>query len=219
MPPPVIIQPKGPHKASLIFLHGLGDTGNGWSDVLASLDLKNLKIICPTAPIRPVSLNAGMPMPAWFDIKGLSPDSPEDEDGIKQASAKLLAMVTEEEKSGIPSERIAVGGFSQGGAVALHTAYSTNRPLGALLIFSAWMPLYKKMVAANEQNNKNTPILQCHGTNDPVVPVKWGQMTSQYIASFSTKHQFKTYPMMHSSHPQELADARSFLQESILKDI
>ncbi|KAK6171997.1 hypothetical protein SNE40_018405 [Patella caerulea] len=217
MSPPEIIQPQGQHTASLIFLHGLGDTGKGWSDTLGSLRLKNIKIICPTAPIKPVTLNAGMQMPSWFDIRGLSPDSPEDEEGIKQATAKLQALIAEEEKLGIPTERIAIGGFSQGGAVALYTAYTTNKRLGALLAFSTWMPLHKRFTSQGVKYNVEMPVLQCHGTEDPVVPLRWGQMTSQLVSSFFTKHTFKTYPMMHSSHPQELEDAKSFLTETVLK--
>ncbi|KAL5017451.1 hypothetical protein ScPMuIL_007040 [Solemya velum] len=144
MSSPVVAVSQAKHTATLIFLHGLGDTGHGWADSFRSLKLKNIRCVCPNAPYQPVTLNGGMKMPSWFDILGLKPESPEDEDGIKRASDTLKQLIAEEEKSGIPSNRIMVGGFSQGGAVALYTAFTLGKPLAGVVALSSWMPLYRE---------------------------------------------------------------------------
>ncbi|XP_064604525.1 acyl-protein thioesterase 1-like [Liolophura sinensis] len=214
MQAPLIVASQARHTASLIFLHGLGDTGHGWADTLGELRLKNIRCICPTAPIQPVTLNAGMRMPSWFDIIGLSGDDTEDEAGIKKASSMLKHWIEEEEKQGIPSNRIMVGGFSQGGAVALYTALTLQKPLGGVVALSTWMPLSKTVPQlAKSSSNSNIPILQCHGESDPLVQFSWGKKTHELLSQFNKNCQFKSYPhMMHSSSPQEMKDVHHFLE-------
>ncbi|XP_027755248.1 acyl-protein thioesterase 1 isoform X6 [Empidonax traillii] len=113
-PLPAIVPAARKATAAVIFLHGLGDTGHGWSEALAGIKSPHVKYICPHAPVMPVSLNMNMSMPSWFDITGLSPDSQEDEAGIKQAAENVKALIDQEVKNGIPSNRIILGGFSQG---------------------------------------------------------------------------------------------------------
>ncbi|XP_076440761.1 acyl-protein thioesterase 1-like [Babylonia areolata] len=203
------------HKATLIFLHGLGDTGDGWAEGFQMLSLKHIKCVCPHAPVQSVTLNAGMKMPSWFDIQGLSPSSQEDEAGIKEASRTLQALIESEVKSGIPRNKIFIGGFSQGGAVALYTAFTVDKPVGGIVALSTWLPLHKKLTDEKvTKYNKDVPILQCHGTSDPLVQFSWGQRTNHFIQSFNPKIEFKTYPgMMHSSCPQEMQDVKAFLEK------
>ncbi|VDK45608.1 unnamed protein product [Anisakis simplex] len=137
---PVIVPAKGKHTATIIFLHGLGDTGHGWSSVFAEeIPIEHVKSICPTAPMIPVTLNMGMRMPSWFDLYGLTPDTQEDEDGINQSTKLIHSMIDEEIRSGTPSDRIIVGGFSMGGALALYAGLTYDKPLAGILGLSSFL--------------------------------------------------------------------------------
>lgn len=213
----VILQPTAKQTASVIFLHGLGDTGHGWSTVFQSFKKPHIKYIFPTAPIRPVSLNGGFEMTAWFDILGLKPDAAQDEEGIKKSSQILLNLVQEEVKNGIPAERIIIGGFSQGGATALYTALTSSIKFGGVLALSTWLPLHNRFPDQLKQveNLFATPILQCHGDCDVMVPAKWAQMSSQVLKSLGfSKVDFKMYKgVSHSSSEEEMDDVTDFIQK------
>ncbi|XP_038057361.1 acyl-protein thioesterase 1-like [Patiria miniata] len=216
MAKPVVVQASGPHTASLIFLHGLGDTGHGWAagfeDIGRSTNLQHVKIICPTAPTIPVSLNMGMAMPAWFDIRSLRFDDKQDEARILESSQLLNSLIEEEEKSGIPSNRIVIGGFSQGGAIALYTALTTERQLGGILALSTWLPLHEQFPERLAGSSLDCPVLQCHGDADPVVNFAFGQMTREKLKTICSNHTFHKYSGLgHSSCPKEMDDVRDFL--------
>ena len=134
-------EPQEVLKSHVIFLHGLGDTGHGWAEAFARIRSAHIKYICPHAPVMPVTLNMNMAMPSWFDIIGLSPDSLEDETGIKQAAENVKPLIDHEVKNGIPSNRIILGGFSQGGALSLYTALTTQQKLAGVTTLSYWLPL------------------------------------------------------------------------------
>ncbi|XP_030075076.1 acyl-protein thioesterase 2 isoform X1 [Microcaecilia unicolor] len=203
--------------AAVIFLHGLGDTGHGWADTLSTIRLPYVKYICPHAPRIPVTLNMKMIMPSWFDLMGLNPDAPEDETGIKKAAENIKAVIEHEVKNGIPANRIILGGFSQGGALSMYTALTCQHKLAGILALSCWLPLHRTFPqAASSSMNKDIPILQCHGEMDPMIPVRFGALTSEKLKSIvnPSKVQFKTYPgMMHSSCPQEMKAVKEFIEE------
>ncbi|KAH9491711.1 acyl-protein thioesterase [Bulinus truncatus] len=219
MSPAAKVQPKEKATASLIFLHGLGDTGHGWAEQFRELSFKHIRCVCPHAPHKPVTLNGGLIMPSWFDIRGLDPSSAEDEQGIKESSKELQQLIAKEVSEGIPPERIIIGGFSQGGAVALYTAFGTDTKIGGVLALSTWLPMNKYFTnASNAKYNTGVPVLQCHGTGDPLVSYRWGQATHEIIKTFNPAAQFKSYSNMgHSSNPLEMEDVKHFLQD-ILKD-
>lgn len=153
-------------------------------------------------------------MTSWFDIRGLDPNSPQDESGIKSASQMLQLFVTQEEKNGIPRDRIIVGGFSQGGAVALYSSFATVNPsFAGLLALSAWLPLHYQFPSV-VKSNQQTPILQCHGQMDVVVVHSFGVLTGQLIKSFNPNHQLKSYQQMgHCSCNEELQDVKQFIEK------
>ncbi|KAJ7326562.1 acyl-protein thioesterase [Desmophyllum pertusum] len=186
---PVIVQATAKHTASLIFLHGLGDTGHGWSAGFEEIKMPHVKYICPNAPTNAVTLNHGFKMPSWFDIKSLQ-FSEEDEAGIKDSAVKIKAIIEEEIKNGIPSNRIVLGGFSQGGALALYTAFTMEKPLAGILALSSWLPLHQSFPQALK-GNKDIPILQCHGTIDPVVNVTFGEMTATVLSKLCSNTSFR----------------------------
>jgi len=209
----VVINATSKHTASVIFLHGLGDTGHGWSQTLQSICQPYTRYVCPTAHTIPVSLNMGMRMPSWFDIRGLSPDSSEDEAGIKSAAELLQNLIAEEEKLGVARNRIIVGGFSQGGAVALYSALTSpvDKPLAGIIGLSTWLPLAKTFPAA-VKSNRETPILQCHGDADALLAPGFGLLTSKVLQSFNKNAVFKTYrDMGHESCQEELAEVKKFI--------
>jgi lysophospholipase-2 len=212
-----IVNATTKHTATVIFLHGLGDTGHGWSQMFSAIKLPYVRYVCPSAKVMPVTLNGGMRMPSWFDIRGLSPGSLEDEQGIKDAADYLQTLIAEEEKKGIDRSRIIVGGFSQGGSVALYSAFTAPqpKPLAGLIALSTWLPLYKTFPACVKANQA-TPVLQCHGEEDMLVALSFGTMTSHLIKSFNAKAQFKTYSGMgHSSCDEEMEDVKKFISECL----
>ncbi|XP_034942529.1 acyl-protein thioesterase 2 [Chelonus insularis] len=216
MTTPVVIAASARHTATLIFFHGLGDTGQGWASSMGAVISPHMKVICPTAPTMRVTLNAGFRMPSWFDLKTLEATGPEDEEGIQKAAEMVHGMIEKEVQAGIPTKRIVLGGFSQGGALALYSALTYPEPLAGVIALSAWLPLHKKF-PASAVGNKDTPVLLCHGDCDPIVPYKWGQMTASLIKKFMTQVEFKTYrEMMHSSCDEEMCDIKAFL-EKVLK--
>lgn len=211
----VVIQPSTKHTATIIFLHGLGDTGHGWADAMTSVRPTYSKVICPTAETMRVTLNAGFRMPSWFDLLSLDDNQPEDEKGIRAARDSIHALIDEctSGDSAVPVNRVLLGGFSQGGALALYSALTYPRgQLAGVMALSCWLPLRNEFPAACLEQNKSIPILQCHGDCDPLVPYKWGQMTTQVIRKFAPQLEFKTYRgMTHSSCEQEIDDMKQFV--------
>ncbi|XP_043462460.1 acyl-protein thioesterase 1-like [Leptopilina heterotoma] len=214
MTTPVVIEATAKHTATLIFLHGLGDTGHGWASSMGAVRSSYMKVICPTAPTMAVTLNAGFQMPSWFDLKSLESTGPEDEVGIRKAAGMVHSLIAKEIGLGIPSNRIVIGGFSQGGALAIFSALTYPQPLAGIIALSAWLPLHQKF-PAEAIGNKETHLLQCHGDCDPIVPYKWGQLTATAMKQFMTNTEFKTYRgLMHSSSDEELLDIKKFIEKT-----
>uniref|UniRef100_A0A8C6YQR4 Acyl-protein thioesterase 1 n=1 Tax=Nothoprocta perdicaria TaxID=30464 RepID=A0A8C6YQR4_NOTPE len=202
-PLPAIVPAARKATAAVIFLHGLGDTGHGWSEALAGIKSPHVKYICPHA----------------FDISGLSPDSQEDEAGIKQAAENVKALIDQEVKSGIPSHRIILGGFSQGGALSLYTALTTQQKLAGVVALSCWLPLRASFSQGPISGvNREIPVLQCHGDCDPLVPLMFGSLTVEKLKSLINPANvtFRTYSgMMHSSCIEEMMDVKQFIDKHL----
>ncbi|XP_077666395.1 acyl-protein thioesterase 1 isoform X2 [Eretmochelys imbricata] len=202
-PLPAIVPAARKATAAVIFLHGLGDTGHGWAEAFAGIRSPHVKYICPHA----------------FDIIGLSPDAQEDESGIKQAAEHVKVLIDQEVKNGIPSNRIILGGFSQGGALSLYTALTTHQKLAGVIALSCWLPLRTSFSqGAITGVNKDIPILQCHGDCDPLVPLMFGSLTFEKLKSLINPVDitFKTYSgMMHSSCIEEMMDVKKFVDKHL----
>lgn len=181
---------------------------HGWAQAMAQIRPSYAKVICPTAPTMSVTLNAGFQMPSWFDLKTLDMYGPEDEDGIKKAAANIQAMIQSEISAGIPANRIMVGGFSQGGALALYTGLTSTQPLAGIVALSCWLPLHKSFPDARKTAD-TVPILQCHGEVDPVLPYKFGQLSHYSLKTFMKNAQFNSYPgLSHSSSDEEMNEVK-----------
>lgn len=219
VPLPAIVPAARKATAAVIFLHGLGDTGHGWAEGFAGIRSPHVKYICPHAPTMPVTLNMRMSMPSWFDISGLSPDANEDEAGIKRASENIKALIDQEVKNGIPSHRILLGGFSQGGALSLYTALTTQQKLAGVIALSCWLPLRNSFPQASASSvNKDMHVLQCHGDADPLVPFMFGRQTAEKLKSLIAPANvtFKSYRgLPHSACPEEMVDIKRFIEKRL----
>lgn len=152
-------------------------------------------------------------MPAWFDLFSLDPTGAEDDKGIEKSAQIITSIIEEEVNNGIDPSRIVLGGFSQGGALALYTGLTGKYKLAGVIALSCWLPLHKSFPSVMNGQNAEVAVLQAHGDCDPVVPYRWGQLTSTALKGFLKNHEFKTYKgLAHSSGAAELQDIRSFLQ-------
>jgi len=213
---PVILKPRIKQTASMIFLHGLGDTGHGWASLLNTIRPDHIKVICPTAPVIPITLNLGFRMPGWFDIPSLEnlEEDEHDMEGMARSAETVYKLIKGEMRSGIPSERIMVGGFSQGAAVALFCAMHTQERLGGCVALSTMLP-EKDFPDLNLMVNKDIPYFQAHGESDTLLPLAHGIRTSKILKQFLPNHQFKTYHCQHECTDRELADVKKFIERCV----
>jgi len=212
--PAVEIEPERPADAAVILMHGLGADGHDFETLVFELKLppgSAIRWVFPHAPIRPVTLNGGMPMRAWFDIGGLDRRSEEDEAGIRESGEGVRALVGREKERGIPAERIVLAGFSQGGAMALHTALRETERLAGVLALSTYLPLAGTLEAEAHPANAAVPLFMAHGTADPIVPLTLGESSRNRLRSLGHEVDWHTYPMPHSVCAEEVADIREWL--------
>lgn len=214
--------------AALIFLHGLGDTPMGWSSLEQTLPslkprLAKVKYVFPPAPMTEITINGGMRMPGWFDIFdwpiGIS--ARDDKDGILSSVKQIEAEVEKLEKEGIPKSRIVLGGFSQGGAVALLAAYRgstspSKEAFAGCVVMSAWLQLADELKVAEEV--KSTPLFWGHGTYDDKVLFEQQNFGVNKLTEEGVKVSSSSYPVGHSSHPDELQSLAEFLDNILYGD-
>ena len=206
-------------SAALIFLHGLGDTPAGWSSlqqVLPSLrpSLRNLEYVFPSAPLTSITINGGASMPGWFDLYDwpIGIGAQDDRDGMTASVERIQQEISRLEERGIPTNRIVVGGFSQGGAVALRAAYTAPRPLGGCVLLSGWLTLKDDL--AVPEAAKETPLFWGHGSYDDKVLFEQQAHGVQVLRERGVKSiSHKSYPIGHSSDPDETEAMASFLDE------
>ncbi len=198
--------------ACVIWLHGLGADGYDFVPVVELLNLPYIKFILPHAPYRPVTFNNGYEMRAWYDIFGLTPDSPQDADGIHAMQIQLESLITHEIALGIPASRIVLAGFSQGGAMVLHTTCRYSEKLAGVLALSTYLPLRDQLLSEHHPANKNTPIWMAHGVDDSVITLNTALQARDALLSAGFNVRWQTYPMAHSISESEIADIRTFLQ-------
>jgi len=213
---PGLIPAEGNHTATVIFLHGLGDCGGAWVTNFQSIRIPYIKYILPTAPIIPVTWQNGIKIPAWFNVKNLSIHQyDEDERGIRNTVKNIHAMVQEEIDAGIPSQRIILSGFSQGGGVALHSGLTFDQPLAALIGLSCRLPLARR-ITSERRINMNIPILHCHGEADLMTPIDVAQSVVKKIKEFNKSLTVKTYPkLVHSTCEEEMQDVKAFIAKHL----
>jgi len=200
--------------AAIIVLHGLGADGNDFVPICNELDLDAVgpvRYVFPHSPHRPVTVNGGMVMPAWYDIKGFGLVDQEDEAGLRQSQAQISALIEREIERGIAPQRIVLMGFSQGCAMTLMTGLRYPARLAGLVCLSGYLPLASKLAAERHAANADVPIFMGHGRMDPVVQIARGTATRDALLKFGYAVEWHEYPMQHSVHPQEIADLNRWL--------
>jgi phospholipase/carboxylesterase len=214
----VEIKADGKPDGSVIWLHGLGADGHDFEPVVPELGLSgrlDLRFVFPHAPVRPVTLNGGMSMRAWYDILTLDRDGPVDEAGIRASSQQLVDLIEQEHDRGIPYDKILLAGFSQGGAIALHTALRFPQRLAGLMALSTYLPLHDAF--AEEVGSKidaqfsELPIFMAHGALDPVLVMSLGEHSRDLLRSAGFTVEWHEYPMEHSVCAKEIEDIRNWL--------
>lgn len=199
--------------AAVIWLHGLGADGHDFEPIVPELRLPatlQLRFVFPHAPVRPVTINQRMRMRAWYDIFQLG-GGPEDEEGIRESASLVQQLIHEQIKLGINTPRIVLAGFSQGGAIALHTALRYSAPLGGVLALSTYLPLGETLKKEMKEANRQTPIFMAHGSHDQVIPLARAEQSRKALANAGYNVEWHTYPMAHSVCSEEIADIASFL--------
>ena len=192
---------------SVIWLHGLGADGHDFSPLVPQLGLP-LRYVFPHAPVRPVTLNNGLPMRAWFDLYASIRDARIDEPGIAASRAEVTALIARESERGTPAARVVLAGFSQGGALALATGLDHPDPLAAVVSLSAWLPPSHARVGAAQTA---TPVFLGHGAYDPVVGASLGRATYETLRARGCPAEWHEYPIAHQVSAQEIADLKVFL--------
>jgi phospholipase/carboxylesterase len=201
----------GPNpQASVIWLHGLGADGHDFEPIVPELELATpVRFVFPHAPVRPVTLNQGMRMRAWYDILQLG-GGPEDEAGIRASQKLLEAMIAEEKKRGMRS--IVLAGFSQGGAIVLQTALRHAERLAGVLALSTYLPLNATLEAERSPQNRDLPIFMAHGQYDDIIPLARAEQSRKVLERLGYPVQWHVYPMPHSVCPEEITAISAFLR-------
>ena len=199
--------------AAVIWLHGLGADGRDFEPIVPELRLpasKPVRFIFPNAPQRPVTINMGMRMPAWYDILQLGGGA-EDESGIRESQAQIEQLMAREKTRGVPANRIVLAGFSQGGAIALQTSLRQPERLAGVMALSTYLPLGAKLAAERQAINSDLPIFMAHGTFDPMIPMVRAAQSREALLALGYPVEWREYPMPHSVCPEEIADIAAFL--------
>ena len=199
-------------SASVIWLHGLGADGNDFAPIVPELRLPQLAIrfVFPHAPVRPVTINGGMRMRAWYDITD-GAIRREDERGVRASQALIEALIAREKKRGTKAERLVLAGFSQGGAIVLHTGLRHPERIAGIMALSTYVPVGEKLSAEASAANRHVPIFMAHGTYDPVIPLDRAEQSRGLLESLGYAVEWREYGMPHSVCPEELADIGAWL--------
>ena len=208
--------------ASVIWLHGLGADGHDFADIIPALGLPAdmpIRFVFPHAPVRPVSLNQGMAMRAWYDIYGIGREYRQDEPGIRKSSLAVQELITHERAQGIGADRIILAGFSQGGSMALYAGLRYPERLAGLLALSAWLPLSEKTASEVQAPAMAVPVMMMHGREDPVVDIGLGRKSYQCLMELGIPAQWCEYDMPHTVTLPQLGDMGIWLQQRLAQNV
>ena len=202
-------------QAAVIWLHGLGADGHDFEPIVPELGLAQaVRFVFPNAPVRPVTINAGMRMRAWYDIFQLG-RGPEDEAGVRASQRLLEDLIAREKGRGIAPARIVLAGFSQGGAVVLQTALRYRERLAGVLALSTYLPLARTLEAERSAVNQDLPIFMAHGRFDDIIPIERAQASRKHLEALGYAVEWHEYPMPHSVCAPEIAEIAAFLTRVI----
>jgi len=205
--------------AAVIWLHGLGADAHDFEPVVPALSLGEVcpvRYVFPNAPMRPVTVNGGALMRAWFDLVALDRDAPEDEHGIRESAAFVERLIERESERGIDPSRILLAGFSQGGATALFTALRYSKSLAGVIALSTYLPLEETLLEEKNPANEEIPIFMAHGRFDNMVDINFARSSRDRLSVMGYTVRWQEYPMPHSVIPEELNDIKVFLSAALV---
>jgi len=212
--PPIEIETGSRPSAAVIWLHGLGADGHDFEPIVSELRLPSalpIRFIFPHAPHRPVTINNGYVMRAWYDIRTAEFVQREDEAGIRESERTVRDLIAREHARGIPSPRIVLAGFSQGGAIALHTGVRYPERLAGIMALSTYLPLVDSFAIEAHPASHAVPIFMAHGTEDPIIPIERGRQSAELLKRAGADVQWRTYDMGHSVCIEEIGDVATWL--------
>ena len=198
--------------ASVIWLHGLGADGNDFAAIVPQLRLPKaaIRFVFPHAPVRPVTINGGMRMRAWYDITD-GANRREDERGVRASQVLIEALIGREKERGTKAGRLVLAGFSQGGAIALHTGLRHPERIAGIMALSTYVPVGEKLSAEASAANRDVPIFMGHGSDDPIIPLVRAEQSRNLLKSLGYPVEWREYAMPHSVCPEELSDIGAWL--------
>lgn len=210
----------GPADAdyAVIWLHGLGASGHDFEPLVPELTLpaeKKIRFVFPHAPQIPITVNSGVVMNAWYDIAGMNFLEQQDEAGIRGSERHVSNLIAREVTRGVAAGHIFLVGFSQGGAMALHTGLRYPQPLAGIMALSSYLPLDTMVLEERHDANRATPIMMAHGTHDPVIPLRLGEISRDYLQQLGYQVEWHEYFMDHSVHPDEVDDISRWLTQNM----
>ena len=214
----VTLEPAVPAFASVVLLHGLGADGTDFVPIVDELRLPDalpVRFVFPHAPLRPVTVNAGYVMRAWYDIRSFTPEGRADASGLAQSVGRVNGYLRHEIARGVAASRIVLAGFSQGGAVALAAGLRFPDPLAGILALSTYLPFPQTLAAERSVANADVRILMCHGRHDPVVHVTLGQEARDVLIGLNYTVEWHEYPMQHEVCTAEISEVGRWLKERL----
>lgn len=217
VPDAIEIETAPAPDAAVIWLHGLGADGYDFEPIVPELGLPpqlRVRFVFPHAPVRPVTLNMGMPMRAWYDILQLGGGA-EDAAGIRDSQGLVQELVAREVARGVPARRVVLAGFSQGGAIALHTGLRHGERLGGILALSTYLPLAATLAAERSPANRDLPVFMAHGTLDPMIAVGRARESRAALQALGYAVEWREYAMPHSVCAEEIADIGAWLLRTL----
>lgn len=211
----VEIEPTGAVRSSIIWMHGLGADAHDFEPIVPELRLPvdlGVRFVFPNAPIRPVTINNGMRMRAWYDVLSLDLPRQEDPDGVYASEQAIYALLEREKQRGVATDRIVLAGFSQGGAMALHTGLRYPDRLAGILALSCYIPLASRLNSERRPANQTTPMFIAHGDYDAIIPMRYGQQSAETLKGLGYPVEWSDYGMGHEVCWQEIRDIAAWLQ-------
>ena len=202
-------------RVAVIWMHGLGADGHDFEPIVPEIGLPEglaVRFVFPHAPMRPVTINGGAVMRAWYDVTGLNGVRREDEQGVRASQRDIEALIDREKKRRLSTGRILLAGFSQGGALALQTGLRHPERLAGLVVLSSFLPLTDKVAAEASAANRDVPIFMAHGTHDPLIPLSRGHASRDRLLAQGYRIEWHEYPMPHSVCAEEIADLSTWLR-------
>jgi len=203
----ITINPQTEPKAVVIWLHGLGADGYDFEPIVPELNLPKdaaIKFIFPHAPKMPVTVNEGYVMRAWYDIAVADLGEQQDAEGIRRSAEQINALIENEIKAGMPSEKIILAGFSQGGAIVLQAGLRYPKRLGGIMVLSSYVPLAETLAKEKHSANQDTPIFYAHGELDDIIPINFAEQSRNLLVEQAYQVEWSSYPMLHAVIPEEI---------------